>query len=140
MADAVYNKFKKEALHGNDLDLVTDTIKCALVTSSYTPDVDGDTTYADITNEVTDTGYSAGGAEITSRTVTQDDTDNEGVFDGADVTWATSEITARGAVVYRSTTATQSWLICYFDFGADKTSSGGDFTVQWDAEGIVNLT
>ncbi len=67
-------------------------------------------------------------------------TDDEGVFDADDVTWSTSTITARGAIVYKSTgTAANDLLICYFDFGADKSSSAGNFTITWNAEGIVNL-
>jgi len=111
-----------------------------LVTSTYVPDIDLHDYKDDITNEVTGAGYTAGGAEITTKTVTQDNTDDEGVFDGADVTWAASTITARGAVLYKDTTvATTSPVICYFDFVTDKSSSGGDFTIQWNAEGIINL-
>lgn len=139
MADVVYNAFKKNIANGS-IDLDTDTIKVMLVTSSYTPDQDAHEDRADVTNEVTGTGYTTGGAEITSKTVTADNTDNEGVFDGADVTWPSSTITARGAVVYKSTgTAANDLLICYIDFGSDKISTAGDFTIQWAAEGIVNI-
>lgn len=139
MADVVYNIFKKSLMNGG-IDLDTDTIKVMLVTSTYTPDQDAHIDRADVTNEVTGTGYTTGGAEITSKTVTQDDTDNEGVFDGADVVWASSTITARGAVIYKSTgVAANDLLICYLDFGTDKVSTAGDFTLQWGAEGIVNL-
>ena len=139
MADVVYNIFKKSLMNG-DIDLDTNTIKVMLVTSSYTPNADTHLDRADVTNEVTGTGYTTGGAEITSKAVTQDDTDNEGVFDGADVVWASSTITARGAVIYKSTgVAANDLLICYLDFGSDKTSTAGDFTIQWGAEGIVNL-
>jgi len=139
MADVIYNAFKANIMNGG-LDLDTDTIKVMLVTSSYVPDQDTHADRADVTNEVTGTGYTAGGAEITSKTVTQDNTDNEGVFDGADVTWSTSTITAAGAVLYKSTgTAANDLLICYLDFGGDQISSAGDFTIQWGSEGIVNL-
>lgn len=140
MANAIYNSFKAKIMDGS-IDLDTDTVKLALVTSSYTPNVDTDEFYSDVTaNEVEGTGYTAGGAEITSKAVTADTTDDEGVFDGADVTWSTSTITAAGAVVYKDTgTATESPLICYFDFGGDKTSSAGNFVVSWNAEGILNL-
>lgn len=139
MADLIYNNFKKLIMNGG-VDLDTDTIKVALVTSAYTPDQDVHDFFDDVTNEVTGTGYTAGGATIGSPAVTADNTDNEGVFDGADVTWATSTITARGAVIYKSTgTASTSALICYLDFTTDKTSSAGDFTIQWNAEGILNL-
>lgn len=123
------------------IDLDTDTIKVALVTSSYTPDQDTHDNFDDVTNEVTGTGYTAGGATLASVTVTADNTDNEGVFDAADVTWSTSTITARGAVVYKSTgTAATSPLIAYYDFGSDQISSNGDFTIAWNAGGLISLS
>lgn len=138
MANAIYNSFKRDIMNGS-IDLDTDTIKVALVTSAYTPDVDVHDNFDDITNEVSGTGYTAGGATL-SVTVSVDNTDNEGVFDATDVTWSTSTITARGAVIYKSTgTASTSKLICYIDFGSDKSSSGGNFTIQWATEGILNL-
>lgn len=139
MANVIYNAYKVSLLDA-DIDHESDTIKVALVTSSYTPNQDTHDFFDDVTNEVSGTGYTAGGATLASKTTTQDDTDNEGVFDAADVTWSSSTITARGAVVYKSTgTASTSDLICYFDFGSDQTSSSGDFTIQWNSEGIVNI-
>jgi hypothetical protein len=139
MADVIYNSFKKKIMDGS-IDLDTDTIKVALVTSSYTPDQDAHDFFDDVTNEVSGTGYTAGGASLANKAVTADNTDNEGVFDADDVTWATSTITARGAVIYKSTgTASTSPLICYIDFGSDKSSTAGDFTLQWNSEGILNL-
>lgn len=139
MADTIYNSFKRDIMNGG-IDLDTDTIKVALVTSTYTVDQDAHDNFDDITNEVSGTGYTAGGATLASVTVTVDNTDNEGVFDAADVTWSTSTITARGAVIYKSTgTASTSKLICFLDFTTDKTSTAGDFVLQWGAEGILNL-
>ncbi len=90
--------------------------------------------------EVSGTGYTAGGAALANKTVTQDNTDNEGVFDADDVTWSTSTITARGAVLYKDGgSAATRYLICYIDFGADKSSEAADFTLQWNAEGILNI-
>ena len=140
MANAVYNSAKTDLLNAN-VDYASDTIKVALVTSSYSPDVDSHEFFDDITNEVSGTGYTAGGATLASKSVSQDDTDNEGVFDAADVTWSSSTITARGAVLYKSTgTPATSNLICYIDFGENKSSSAGDFTIQWNDEGIINIT
>jgi len=139
MADVIFNSFKKKIMDGS-IDLDTDTIKVALVTSSYTPDQDAHDFFDDVTNEVSGTGYTAGGATLASVTVTADNTDNEGVFDAADVTWSSSTITARGAVIYKSTgTASTSPLIAYIDFGSDKSSSAGNFTISWNSEGILNL-
>ncbi len=139
MADVIYNSFKKKIMDGS-IDLDTDTIKVALVTSSYTPDQDAHDFFDDVTNEVSGTGYTAGGATLANKAVTADNTDNEGVFDADDVSWPTSTITARGAVIYKSTgTASTSPLIAYIDFGADKSSSAGTFQITWNAEGILNL-
>lgn len=139
MADVIYNAFKKNIMNGS-IDFDTDTMKVALVTSSYTPDQDTHDMFDDITNEVSGTGYTAGGATLANKTVTQDNTDNEGVFDADDVTWSSSTITARGAVLYKSTgTASTSPLICYFDFTSDKISTSGNFVISWNAEGILNL-
>lgn len=139
MADVIFNSFKKKIMDGS-IDLDTDTIKVALVTSSYTPDQDAHDFFDDVTNEVSGTGYSAGGMALSNKAVTADNTDNEGVFDADDATWGSSTITARGAVIYKFTgTPSTSPLIAYIDFGADKSSSNGNFTLQWNAEGILNL-
>ncbi len=139
MADVIYNSFKKRLMQ-KDIDLANDTIKVMLVTSAYAPDADLHEFKSDVTNEAAGAGYTAGGAALTAKTVTQDNVDNEGVFDADDVTWANSTITARGAVIYKDTgVAATSPLICYIDFGADKSSEAADFTIQWNAEGILNV-
>jgi hypothetical protein len=140
MANVIYNAFKVNVANGG-IDLDTDTIKVMLVTSSYTPDQDNHDYVDDITNEVSGTGYTAGGATLASKTVTQDNTNNRMVFDAANVTWSTATITARGAVVYKDTgTASTSPLIAYYDFSVDKASSGGDFVVEWNAVGLLTLS
>ena len=140
MADVLYNSFKRDIMNGS-IDLDTDTINVMLVTSTYTPDQDTHTKRSDITNEVVGTGYTAGGASLAGKAVTADNTDNEGVFDANDVVWTTSTITARGAVLYKSRGGASSAdeLICYIDFGTDKISTAGSFTITWNAEGILNL-
>lgn len=137
MADIIYNRFKANLMN-KIVDCEADTFKVMLCTSSYTPSADHNTT-SDITNEVSGSGYSAGGAALSNLSVTQDDTDDEAAWDADDVTWSTSTITARYAVIYDDTLAGDD-LVCCFDFTSDKSSSGGDFTIQWNAEGIINLT
>ena len=135
-----YNSYKLNCLDGA-IDLENDTIKVALCTSSYTPDIDSHGFFDDITNEVAGTGYTAGGQALAGKTTTQDNTNDEGNFDATDTTWSTSTITARYGVLYKDTgTLATSPLICYIDFGEDKISSGGDFTLQWNADGIINLS
>lgn len=138
MADVLYTSFKRDVMNGS-LDLDTDTIKVMLVTSSYTASAAHDKR-DDITNEVTGTGYTAGGATLANKTVTNVST--AGVLDADDVVWSTSTITARGAVLYKSRGGASSAdeLICYFDFGSDKISTAGSFTIAWNASGIINLT
>ena len=137
--NVIYNSFKQKIMDGS-LDLDTQTIKVALVTNAYSPDQDSHEDFADITNEVVGAGYSAGGATLANKSVTKDNTGNEGVFDADDVTWAASTVTARGAVIYYSSGVdATSWLIAYVDFGSDKSSNNGDFKITWNAEGIINI-
>jgi len=140
MANIVFNSFKRDIANGS-IDLDTDTIKVMLVTSSYTPNQDSHSKRSDVTNEVTGTGYSTGGSALANKTVTQDNTNNKGVFDADNITWSTSTITARGAVLYKSRGGASSAdeLICYIDFGSDYSSSSGDFTITFGASGILTL-
>lgn len=139
MASVVYNAFKKNLLNGS-IDLDTDTIYMALVTSTHTPDQDADEDMADIDNEIEGTGYTAGGKTVGTVTVTQDDTNNRGVIDFDPVTWTSSSITARAGILYKYTgTAATDLLIAYIDFGEDKTSSNGDFTVTPHADGVLYI-
>jgi hypothetical protein len=120
-----------------DLDDTTaDRFKVMLVTSSYTPDFGTHDFKADVTNEVVGTGYSAGGESLTSVTLTQ--SGGTITFDADDVTWTSSTITARGAVIYDDS-LTDDPLIAYIDFGADKSSSAGDFVLSFNASGIFTL-
>lgn len=140
MATVIPNAFKKNIMNGG-IDLDTDTVKVMLLDDNHTQDADNHEFIDDVSaNEVSGTGYTAGGATLGSKTVTQDNTDDEGVFDAADTTWATSTITARYAAIYKDTgTPATSPIIAIIDFGEDKVSSGGDFTIQWATEGVLNL-
>ncbi len=139
MADLLYNNFF-EALLNAVIDHSGDTIKVALVTSGYTADRDNHDFFDDITNEISGTGYTAGGEALASKAVTQDDTNDEGKFDAADTAWTGATFTARGAVIYKDTGVdTTSTLIAYIDFGSDKTVTAGTFTIQWHADGIYTI-
>lgn len=143
MADAVYNRFKMGILQADyDLKEASDDVQVALVTSTYTLDIDIHEDFADITNELSGTGYTAGGEDITTQAVTQDNTDDEGVFDGVDVTWTGINAgTAARAIVYQNTgTPATSLLIGAIDSGGFPiTTNGGDLTIQWATEGILNV-
>ena len=140
MASGMYGITFLNALK-NDLaldldDTTADRFKVMLVTSSYTPDFGTHDFKADVTNEVSGTGYTAGGESLTSVTLTQ--SGGTITFDADDVTWTSSTITARGAVIYDDSLASDP-LIAYIDFGADKSSSAGDFVLSFNASGIFTL-
>ena len=140
MANAVYNSFKKDSMVGT-FNLSADTLKVVLVTSSYTPNIDTHTKYSDITNEVVGVGYTTSGQTLAGVTVSADLTGDKAVLDANDVTWTSSTITAAGAVIFKVNGAsTTSPLIGYVDFGGSKSSSNGDFIIQWNASGILNLS
>lgn len=127
------------------IDLDGDALKCALATSTYVPDQDVHDFFNDVTNEVVGTGYTAGGATLTSVTASTSQytgATNVWAFDAADTSWATSTITARYAVVYDSTpgTAATNPLLFYVDFGADVSSTAGTFLITWAAGGLAKVT
>jgi hypothetical protein len=142
MASKMYGQFLAKALN-KEVDFDSDTIKVALVSSAYTPNQDSHDYWDDVAaNEVTGTGYTAGGATLSGKTVTYDGASNVVVLDANDVVWASSTVTARYAVIYDDSGATnaQKVLIGYVDFGSDQSSTNGNFTVTWDATGIIRLT
>lgn len=142
MASKMYGSFLVKALN-KEVDFDSDTIKVALLSSAYTPNQDAHDYFDDVvSNEVTGTGYTAGGATLGSKTVTYDSASNVIVLDAADTVWSASTITARYAVIYDDAGATNSQkvLIGYVDFGSDQSSTNGNFTVTWDATGIVRIT
>ena len=124
-----------------NIDYLSDSMKVMLCTSSYTPNQDSHVFKSDVTNEVTGTGYTAGGVALTTKTLTYTGGTNTIAFDADDVTWASSTITARYAVIYDATPGTDATrpLLAYVDFGADQSSSGSTFTIQWDAAGILKI-
>jgi predicted anti-sigma-YlaC factor YlaD len=142
MPSKLYGQFLAKALN-KEVDWDSDTIKVALLTSSYTPNQDTHDYFDDVsTYEVTGTGYTAGGQTLGSKTVSYDAATNVIMLDAADTTWTSSTITARYAVVYDDSGATAGAkaLIGYVDFSSDQSSTSGNFTITWDATGIVRIT
>jgi len=117
------------------IDLDTDTFKILLTTSAYTPNQDTHDFRDDVTNEVTGTGYSAGGATLSGVSVTYDSGTNEVRVSWTDPTWTTSTITARTAVIYKSRggAASADELLAYCTESGDVTSTAGTFTVDLPA-------
>lgn len=142
MASKLYGSFLLKALN-KEIDWDSDTIKVALLSNAYTPNQDTHDYYDDVSaNEVSGAGYTTGGITLASKSITYDGATNVIVLDAADVTWSSSTITARYAVVYDDSPATAATkpLIGYVDFGSDQSSSSGNFTITWDATGIVRVT
>jgi hypothetical protein len=135
----LYDKYFLSA-NAATINYSSDSIKVMLCTSTYTPNQGTHQFKSDITNEVVGTGYTATGVALASKTAAT--ATRVATFDAADTSWATSTITARFAVVYDATPATDATrpLICYIDFGADVVSSGGTFSITFDALGIWTLT
>lgn len=128
ITQAVATSFKKQLLEGaHDFRSSGDTIKIALYTSSAS--LDASTTAYTTSNETSGTGYSAGGQELTKVAPTTSGT--TAFIDFADEVFSTATITARGALIY-NTTPTHTYTnpaIVVLDFGGDKTSTAGDFTI-----------
>ena len=125
-----------------DIDWVADTIKVSLHTSTYTPDQDADNFHDDATNEVTGTGYTAGGASLSTKTATYDTGSNELRLDADDVSWGSSTITARYAVIYkdRGGASSADELLGYVDFGENVSTTNGTFTITWASDGVLKIT
>lgn len=142
MANLVYNNYKSLALKGS-VALLTDTIDVALFKSTYTPNIDTDVFFSDISaNETSGSGYTSGGVALGTKTVTTDTTNDRGIFAAANTTYTSVTFSdARYAVVYKNTgVAGTSPLIAVIDFGATQSSAGGNFVIQWNATGILLLT
>ena len=135
MASLIYNSAIDDMARGA-IDFDTDTFKAMLVTSTYAPNKDTDDKRNDVTNEVTGTGYTAGGV-TTACTVTKDTANDKVTLSFAAVSWASSTITARALVIYKSTgTSSTDALVAYNDFGSNVSSTGGTFSV---AASVITL-
>ena len=139
-----FNRFKYQQLGDTSvtpINLKSDTIKVSLHSASYTPTIDSDVFFSDVDNEISATGYTAGGYTLLSPATSQDNTDDEGVFDAADPTWTiTTSATTRYAIVYKSTgVSSTSPLICYIDFGETFSIANGTFTLTLNSEGLINV-
>ena len=154
---AVCGTFKAEAMAGihfwtphtrtGSSAIGADTFKVAMFTDSAT--IDADTTGYTVGNEVSGTAYSAGGAALGSVTLNVADNSSTvptAYLDFADTTWSTSTISnAMGALIYNSTLSTAGTgsttnhaaypAVAMYDFVSAKSSSAGDFTIQWPADG-----
>jgi len=133
MASGIYNRFKANLMN-KELDLEGDTVKVMLLNNSHsfsaTDDVIGDID----TNEISGTGYTAGGVTLAGKGVTQAATTK---WDATDSEWTSATFSAWHAVIY-DTTATSN-LIASIDLGGEQAIVGGTFTIKWHADGIITL-
>ena len=127
----VCTSFKEEMLEGVH-DFTSHTFKLALYTSSAA--IDATTTAYSATNEVSGTGYSAGGATLTASNPTTSGT--TAFVDFSDVAFSNSTITARGCLIYNSSASNKA--VAVLDFGSDQTSSSSTFTIQFPAADATN--
>ena len=154
MASFVYGRGALRLIIGNAQTTTIDwpgdtaTIKTALSTSTHVPNKD-DVFYDDagaddlLDGELSGSGYTAGGDLLASEAVAYDSANDRVEFDAADAAWtAINAGTAAQATVQKHTgTATTSPVICNVDTGGfPVVTNGGDLTIQWNAEGIFQLT
>ena len=129
ITQAMATSFKAEILDEQH-DLVADTIKIALYTSSAS--LDGATTAYSTSNEVANgNGYATGGVTLTNKAVSTSST--TAYFDADDPTWTSASFTARGALIYNSTNSDKA--IAVLNFGGDFTVSSGTFRIVFPAAG-----
>lgn len=138
MPSLIFNSFFEDLARGA-IDLDTDTIRVMLVTSGYTEDKDAHTKRSNVTNEITGTGYMAGGV-VVPITITKDNTNDRLDVSLGQVSWAGATFTARKAVFYKSRGGASSAdeLIAVNDFGSDVTATGATFTLNASTLRIQN--
>mgnify|MGYP003666724652 FL=1 len=150
ISSVLQNSFKAEllkGLHSFDTSGATpagSVFKIALYTSSATIDTTT-TAYGGPSNEVSGTGYSCGGNTLTNTGVGT--TTVTSFTDFSDTSWTSASFTARGCLIYNSSTITgltANAAVCSIDFGGDKTVSSGTFTIQFptndSSSAIIRLT
>lgn len=134
ISQAMPTSFKQELLTAthNFTASTGDVFKIALYTSSAS--LGAATTAYSTSNEVTGTGYTAGGNTLSSVTPTTSGT--TAFTDFADTTWTTATITANGALIYNSSKSNKA--VAVLAFGGDKTSTAGDFTIVFPTADASN--
>lgn len=118
-----------------ELDLEADTIKVALLDSNHSFTATDNTWSQIVSNQISGTGYTSGGATLSNKAVTQGATTK---WDADDVSWSSASFTAAFAVIYDDSTGTDDLIACY-DLGGNQTVSTGTFTIQHAAAGIITL-
>ena len=122
------------------MDLLSDTIKLTLHTSTYSPNQSTNETKSDATNELsTAGGYTAGGVTLGSKTYAASSLVT--TFDAADSSWSALTATFRHGIIWDDTPTTPADpLMVWIDTGGDQALSGVDLAFQWNASGIFAFT
>ena len=131
ITQAIANAFKKQLLEG-DQNFASggDKFKLALYTSSAT--LNSATTAYTASNEVANSGqYTAGGSDLTGQNTSI--ASGVAIVDFADLSFTGVTLTARGALIYNTSSAVTDAAVAVLDFGADKTATSGTFTIQFPA-------
>lgn len=138
MATAVWYGNGALALAKGAIDFDTDTFKVMLTTNSYTPNQDTHDFRDDVTNEITGTGYTAGGETLAGVSVTYDSASNEVRILWTDTVWSGASFTARNAVIYKSRGGASSAdeLVAYIPFGSDQTVTASTFTLDYTTSAL----
>ena len=135
--------FAKYHLMDGGFDLNTNTIKCALLNTSHTTNIDTQEYWDDVsTNEVSGTGYTAGGKELSGKSINKDNSNNLAYFDATDVSWTNATLSnVKHACIYKDTgTPGTSPILCIITMANTYNVTGATFTIVWSANGIFKIT
>lgn len=129
IVESICTSFKSELLN-KEHDMDTDTFKIALFDSSAS--LSAATTAYSTSNEITGTGYTAGGETLTGASISTSGTEALVTFD--DPSWTSSSFTTRAALVYNSSNSNKA--VCVLDFGSDQVVAAGTFSVKINTDFI----
>ena len=133
MASGAYNYFKAHVMDGT-FNLPSDTLKAVLMNDSHSFDPDNDE-WSDVSaNAVAGTEKT-----LANVTVAEDDTGDRGYFDADDLEWTSATFTVYHLVIYDDSTTNDN-LVLSLDFGGAQQVTNGTFRVEWDADGILEIT
>jgi len=131
MPSGIYERFFANLMN-KEIDLEIDVVKVALLNNSHSF-YGADNLWSEVSaNEISGTGYSAGGKTLAGKAVTQATITK---WDGNNVLWTSAVFSAYHAVIYSGTD-----LIASIDFGGIQSVADGNFEIEWSADGIITLT
>lgn len=138
---SVYTSVRDDIGRG-EIDLLNDTIKVALITSAYNPDINDDQFFSEISSsEASATGYPAGGFTLSGKSLDKNTGDRSYYFNANDINQEiTGSLTFQHIVIYKDTgTESTSPLIAYINLGISQSINDNTLGIQWDSRGILRL-